>query len=195
MLFSDRLAGRFPLAAALLAAALALAACRSRTLVLRPLAPENPGGSDVKTLSANLDAMTLNLNDVLNVLDSPEKYSRRDVDFARSVLAEQSALAADYIAKADAALRRRDAPRDRDKVFVHFPRIDLGVGPVGGAPNARERALATAREQVLACESSLLNLRMSVKDTSKEQATFSGYLADARKELASLEAPNPAAAR
>lgn len=189
---STRRVDRLALAAALLTAALALTACRSRTLVLRPLAPESPGGADMKTLSANLDAMTLNLNDVLNVLDSPEKYSRRDVDFARSVLAGQSALAEDYIGKADAALRRTDLPRDLDKVFVHFPRIRLIVEET---PDAKSRELATAREAVLACESSLLNLRMSAKDSSKEQATFEGYLADARKELAAAEAPKPTAAR
>lgn len=169
-----------------LAAVVALGAliaykCR-RTLHLRPLVAEN--GGDLGALRENLGALTLNLNGVLNAIDSPGEYSWLDVRFARASLAEQSALAEAYIPKADAALKRSDLPRDLDKVGVYFPRFDLTQS---GDPDAAVRKLATARAQVLACQASLLNLRTSKKDVSADRANYEQQLVAARQALAAAE--------
>lgn len=156
-------------------------------VILRPLTPSK-GDGDFSALVASAGAATLNLDDILLVLDSPEKYDPSDVVEAKKYLTSASAQAKDLIAKADVALARTDLPRTVQNPSVYFPRISMIVD---GTPGANERELASARAEVLACQATLLNMRMAAKDypdTASHQATFEKYLADSRAELQKAEA-------
>ena len=157
-----------------------LPAAAATGLVLRPLLAIPEGDEDVSKLLANLAAVTLNLNDILNVLDAPEKRSPADVESARGLLPAQSRFADEYIPLADAALKR-DLPRSRSYAMILHPRIDLVQD---GSRDAGPRELATAQEQVLASQTTLLNLKIYAKASSADQTRFERSLADARKALA-----------
>lgn len=150
-------------------------------LVLEALSAEKEG--DIDQLLSNMNVVARNLGSILNVLDSPEKASEADVKTAKQSLPEAMKLADRYIDKGDAALARGDIARDREKVFVGFPRIDMTEE---GSDMATERWGASAQHKILVSQSSLLNLRRASKPSAtanESQARYEGWLAEGKRTL------------
>jgi hypothetical protein len=174
-----------PLAFALVGLLATVAAAQTvsppRALEIKPLVAEKDG--DIDQLLANMQIASSNLNSILNVLDSPEKATPADLKTANEKLAGAIRQAEPYVEKGDMALARADLPR-REKAMVSFPRISLIEE---GDENVVQKELATALQQTLACQYSVLNLRMDAKPSggaNDTRAKFESYLAKSRKDLA-----------
>jgi hypothetical protein len=170
-----------------LAFALAVAFCASSyaqspaPLQIKALAPERDGNFD--DFLGNLGVVNQNLNLVLNVLDSPDKYSSTDQAVARQQLFTQSKLADEYIRRADVQLARTDLPQDHEKTWVSFPRISLIME---GSESTLDREIATARAQILSAQFTLLNVKVAKPsaEPDKHLAEYEKWLADGRAALA-----------
>lgn len=150
-------------------------------LVLEALSAEKEG--DMDQLLSNMSVVAGNLGSILNVLDSPEKASEADVKTAKESLPAAMQLADRYIDKGDVALARGALTRDREKVFVGFPRIDMTEE---GSDMATERWAASAQHKILVSQFSLLNLRMASKPSAtanESEARYEGWLAEGKKIL------------
>lgn len=154
------------LALALIPAACFAAPAEPAGLKLEATLPAPDG--DLDALLGNLMIVKDNLYKISDVVDADPA-----ADVA-SALAAQFELADDLIRKADAALARKDLPRNRKKVMLSFPNIALHDEDSVGA----ERLDAISRKAaILATQYSLLNLRTAPKP-SKKEARWAAQLAE-----------------
>jgi hypothetical protein len=151
-------------------------------------APPATAGHDAAfdAFLTSLGSENKNLNGILNTLAMPEKEPAAKVAAAREDLAPGIKRADGFIRDADAALARTDLPRDHAKVWVSLPRIGMIEE---GAEGAADREIAEAQAKILACQFSLLNLRVAARPGAKSEedaAKYRQWLAEAKTELAGL---------
>lgn len=120
----------------------------------------------------DLDALLENLMTVSDDLYALADAAPQAGDAARLEIAD------DHIRKADAALARKDLPRDRKKVMLSFARLALYDE---GSEEAERREPIDTKAAILRAQYSLLNLRTAAKP-SKDEAEWA-------ERLAKLKAP------
>lgn len=159
---------------------IALAGCLAFALIPAAgfAAPAEPAGLKLEAVSpapgGDLDALLKNL-----IIVSDNLYAIADVlaaDRAADVagpLAAQLEAAEDHIRKADAALARKDLPRNRKKVMFSFARIALHDED---SEDAERLEAIHAKAAILRAQYSLLNLRTAAKP-SKDEAEWASRLA------------------
>jgi hypothetical protein len=144
-------------------------------------------------LLVSVSSEDANLSEILNTLGSPEKEPAAKVAAARENLAPEMKRADEIIQKADAALARTDLPREHAKVWISFPRIGMIEE---GSADADAREIAEAQTKILACQFSLLNLKVAAHPDAKSEedsAKFGKWLTEAKTELAGLRGAAAAA--
>lgn len=154
------------LALALIPTAGAAAPAERAGLKLEAVPPAPEG--DLDALLGNLMIVSDNLYAIADVLTADRAA---DVTGA---LAAQLEVADDHIRKADAALARKDLPRNREKVMLSFPAIALHDE---GSEGAEQLEAIHAKASILRAQYSLLNLRTALKP-SKDELEWASRLAE-----------------